>query len=186
MPAACAQKPRGKGGVSWVLPGAVFRITSCNKKLAPVDMVENDSPRLRPTPRAPFACSTYVSIDATCSDSCVFKAGGCYIRTGFTAQLARTLDAESLSISGLEVIRNEVALIDHAFPRAGRIPQDGARGGRDLRLHVGGDCPSEKAAELLAGAADRWVARGGGPRLDVHAQLAAHHARGVGADLRAR
>lgn len=159
---ACAQKPRSHGGVTWSLPGAVFRVKSCDRKLSPIDMVPNASPRLRPTPRAPYACSTYVSIDATCLDSCAFKAGGCYVRTGFTAQLAESLDDQSRGLRAIDVIRNEVELIDHAFPSLGHVPQDGARGGRDLRLHVGGDCPSEAGAVLLANAAERWMARGGG------------------------
>lgn len=169
MPNACAQKPVSAARDAWNLPGAYFSGRASNRKLSPVDMVENTTYRLRPEPRAPFCSSTYVSIEATCHDSCAFKAEGCYIRSGFTAQLARRLDEGARRLRGIDVIRNEVALIDHAFPKRGhRVPQDGAHGGRDLRLHVGGDCPSEAAAVLL------------------HAQLAAHRLRRLGTNIRAR
>jgi hypothetical protein len=83
--------------------------------------------------------------------------------------LAR-LDRGAAGHSALDVIREEVRAIDGAFGVYGRpgkqptrrIPQDGARGGRDLRLHVAGDVGSIEGAELLAGAAKRWRARGGG------------------------
>ncbi len=162
-------RPRGSSGAPTYryhsgaeLPGAYFVACAPNRKLAPVDMVANTTSRLRPVSRGPFVSSTYVSIDATCRDECVFKRGGCYVRSGFTGNLASRLDRTAEVLRPLEVIRNEVALIDGAFSRLGHVPQDGARGGRDLRLHVGGDCPSEKAAVLLAGAAERWIARGGG------------------------
>lgn len=153
------------------LPGALFLTTSTNRKLSPVELEPNTTERLRPVARPPFACSTYVSIRSTCSDVCGFKSGGCYVRAGFTAPLAERLDATAVGLTDVEVARNEAWLIDSAFarrPHRGamrkftRIPQDGARGGRDLRLHVGGDCLTEAGARLLAAAAKRWRHRGGG------------------------
>lgn len=153
--------------------GAFFSPAAANRKLAPVEMQANTTERLRPVPVGPFCASTYVSIDKTCPDSCGFKAEGCYVRTGFTAQLARELDTAAAPEPG-GVIRAEAMLIDQAFPvsvgpawkrsgrRGGPVPQDGARGGRDLRLHVGGDCPDTASARVLAEAAARWRARGGG------------------------
>jgi hypothetical protein len=44
----------------------------------------------------------------------------------------------------------------------GKIPQDGARGGRDLRLHVSGDARTRRAVRILAGAVKNWIGRGGG------------------------
>lgn len=147
------------------LLGAAFYEAAANRKLAPVEMQANTTERLRPVPVGPFVSSTYVSIDSTCPDSCTFKASGCYVRTGFTAQLARELDRSAAPEPG-GVIRAEVNLIDRAWPaRRGwpsSVPQDGARGGRDLRLHVGGDCPDAASARLLAAAAERWRRRGGG------------------------
>ena len=52
-------------------------------------------------------------------------------------------------------------MIEAAFKRS-QVPQDGARGGRDLRLHIGGDASSEKAAQRLAWAVETWRYRGGG------------------------
>ncbi len=163
---SCARPPRK-------MLGAFFAETSANSKLSPVDLEANTTERLRPVPRGPFCSSTYVSINSTCPDSCTFKSGGCYVRTGFTAQLARELDVAAAP-EPAGVIRAEVTLIDQAFSqrgsglgrrhrgKPGTIPQDGARGGRDLRLHVGGDCPDAQSARLLAGAAERWADRGGG------------------------
>jgi hypothetical protein len=133
---------------------------SCNEKLAPVTHPPGGS---RPGLRAirPFVSITDASIAATCPDTCGFKAGGCYAKAGFTGFTARKLDEAARGLTGDEVIAEEAHLIDGAF-RGGRIPQDGAKGGRDLRLHVGGDVGSDRGARLLAGAAGRWRDRGGG------------------------
>lgn len=156
------------------LLGAFFSPAAANRKLAPVEMQANTTERLRPVPVGPYCAATYVSIDSTCPDSCTFKDAGCYVRTGFTAQLARELDVAAPP-DPAGVIRAEAMLIDQSFPelapgpswrrrrrRGGPIPQDGARGGRDMRLHVGGDCPTAESARVLAAAVDRWYARGGG------------------------
>jgi hypothetical protein len=75
--------------------------------------------------------------------------------------MARRQNDAARGHSSVDVILEEVALIDKAFARRG-VPHDGARGGRDLRLHVGGDVGSILGAQLLADAALRWRARGGG------------------------
>lgn len=146
-----------------------FHRTTRNQKLAPLERVPYDHPhfKYRPVPKAPFCASTYVSIEATCSDSCSFKRGsdgkpnGCYVDAdSFMHRAMLALDAGAKGKSGREVIAEEVREIDRAWPKG--IPQDGARGGRDLRLHIGGDVPDEWSARLLAGAAARWIARGGG------------------------
>jgi hypothetical protein len=106
--------------------------------------------------------STYTGINATCLDECAFKKSGCYVRAGWTHILATKLDDEAAQAkaTALDVIKNEAALIDAAFPEG--VPRDGARGGRDLRLHVSGDAPTTECAKVLASAARRWKARGGG------------------------
>jgi hypothetical protein len=70
------------------------------------------------------------------------------------------LDAAAYGHTAHEVTAAEVRLIDKAFPHG--VPQDGARGGRDLRLHVGGDILTTSQALMLAAAARRWRSRGGG------------------------
>jgi hypothetical protein len=79
-----------------------------------------------------------------------------------TGKHLRDMDraAEAFAFTDREVAEHEAVLIDDAFPRG--VPQDGARGGRDLRLHVGGDCKDAEAARILAAAAVRWRTRGGG------------------------
>ena len=79
------------------------------------------------------------------------------------------MDKKAKGAKAEDVIAEEVRLIDRLWrgDRAGvrwpgRVPQDGARGGRDLRLHVGGDCGNTGGARQLAGAARRWRKRGGG------------------------
>lgn len=152
--------------------GALFLPRSSNKKLSPVVKVKvpYTGPAkarfpFRPTPVPPYCCSTYVSIAATCPDSCKFKRaedgtpGGCYVDAGKTVFTIRRLDEESRADPG-HVVEREADLIDAAWPSG--IPQDGARGGRDLRLHVGGDVFDALGTLALGGAAGRWLARGGG------------------------
>lgn len=141
---------------------ARFHAASANRKLSPVDLVEfPGQARPRPIPRGPFVSSTYASIEATCPDSCVFKRQGCFASEGFTKIAGLKMDAAARGRSSLDVIREEARLIRRAFG-GWRVPQDGARGGRDLRLHVGGDVGSAAGAAELGRAAGGWRARGGG------------------------
>lgn len=129
-----------------------------NSKPAPVDQLPGRTrPGLKPQP--PFVAATIVSIAATCWPSCPFRSGGCCAVTGLTGFVARRLDAAVAGLSPDEVIAEEADLIDRAF-RCGRVPQDGAKGGRDLRLHVAGDVGSAAGTRMLAGAARRWQERG--------------------------
>lgn len=138
-----------------------FHGASADRKLSPVGLFDVGSQRLRPVPVGPYCAATYASIEATCPDTCRFKTSGCYVRAGFTAIAAQQLDAGARGLSGEDVIDAEVRVLDRAF--AGRaVPQDGARGGRDLRLHVGGDVPSIAGTQRLAAAVARWRRRGGG------------------------
>lgn len=147
-------------------PGAVLALMSADRKLSPVTLEPNTTKRLRPTPRVPYCSSTYVSIEATCPDHCAFRNDGCYAQAGFTGGALRRMDREARAakLCGDDVIANESELIDRAFLTNMRrgVPQDGARGGRDLRLHVGGDVASEDGARMLASSAIRWRLRGGG------------------------
>jgi len=91
---------------------------------------------------------------------CRGKGRGCYVQSGWTQRAARILDRKADGMTGDQVIEKEVALIDSVFLDG--VPQDGARGGRDLRLHIGGDTSSQRATLRLAGTASRWLERGGG------------------------
>lgn len=147
---------------------AIFVETAVNRKLSPVRMNLRDRGR-RPSPQAlaPFCSTTSVSIQATCPDSCVFKTtpegrNGCFADAGFTHIRGTRMDGAAVSLSGLDVIRQEASAIRRSFGGR-RIPQNGHHGkGRDLRLHVGGDVPNAAGAELLAAAAHDWTRRGGG------------------------
>lgn len=140
--------------------GARLLYASADRKLSPVRLDPHYG-RPRPVPIGPYCAATYVSIKATCPESCRFRDGACYVTAGFTAQLARKLDVAARGRSGDEAVDAEASLIESAFKRA-QVPQDGARGGRDLRLHIGGDASSERAAQRLAWAVDTWRYRGGG------------------------
>lgn len=142
-----------------------FRAATANGKLAPqqLDPYERNG-RLwhRPTPIAPFCSSTRVSIAATCPDTCRFKDAGCYEQSGINGGRMKKLDAAALGLDGDAVTALEAKVLDLQWRRG--IPQDGPRrGGRPLRLHDAGDVASAAGAQLLAGAADRWLQRGGGP-----------------------
>ncbi|HKY50814.1 MAG TPA: hypothetical protein VJP45_06120, partial [Candidatus Limnocylindria bacterium] len=145
--------------MSDVLPVSVQRASS-NRKLAPQLQRKFPNGWRRNEPQGPYVTSTYVSIAATCPDSCRFKNNGCYDQAGPAAKHARARDAAADGWSALEVIRAEADAIDRLYPNG--VPQDGARGGRDLRLHVGGDVSCSRGAELLGEAARRWRERGGG------------------------
>jgi hypothetical protein len=138
--------------------GVSFRHAQANRKLSPVNEVQvPGAPWPRFVPKAPFCCSTYVSIEETCPSSCAFKGNGCFAQSGYTGSMIKKLD---LSAQGRNVGLEESKIIDRMWPAG--VPQDGARGGRDLRLHVAGDAKNARAARDLAGAAQRWLDRGGG------------------------
>lgn len=141
--------------------GARFLPVSFNSKLGRVEQPIRPNGGKGLVAAAPFVAVTDASISATCSSACPFKDAGCYQQAGRSRQVAAQLDEAATGSTADEVMMAEADLIDGSF-RRGPVPQDGARGGRDLRLHVGGDVGSGRGAELLAGAADRWHARGGG------------------------
>lgn len=139
------------------------RAPAANRKLAPVDMVANDSPRLRPEPRAPFMAATYLPIAQTCSDRCRFKGDGCMAQAGFTGGAVRRLEGLAAERTALDVVLEEAREIDRTWRNG--VPQLGGRDGRsgiDMRLHVSGDCKTTRGARALAGAAERYQSRGGG------------------------
>jgi hypothetical protein len=140
--------------------GVSFQHASCNAKLSQVLLKKHPNGRYQTATQAPYVCSTYVSIQATCPPSCRFKDYGCYAQMGIQ-DVVRRLDEAAQGMTGLQVAQAEAEVIDQAWSCRG-IPQDGARGGRDLRLHVAGEFSGRKGARLVGQAAERWRARGGG------------------------
>lgn len=145
-----------------LLPVSVAK-QSANRKLAPVIFEPVPGGRPRPIPQGPFCSSTDVSIWATCPDSCPYKHNGCY-KESYSGYNSRALSLDQRAVRGkytaLDVTTAEAMAIDGMFRKG--VPQDGARGGRDLRLHVGGDVSCAVGAGLLASAARDWGRRGGG------------------------
>lgn len=145
-------------------PGVLVRPAATTSKLSDIEKVEVAGQRLRrPVARAPFVVATYVSISATCPSTCVFKDRGCFAQSGYIKRFTGALDVQAAEskLTGLQVAENEADALRSLF-RGGQVPQDGARGGRDLRLHVGGDTGGPEAAAVLAEAARDWKRRGGG------------------------
>jgi hypothetical protein len=146
-------------------PGVTVRGLAANGKLAPVRHDPQPNGRYRPVPTGPFVAATYASIQGTCPKSCKFKdGGGCFAESGITGKTVKQLDVEAVMYSSIELAYIEAKAIDRLY-RRGRVPQDGGRDGkqgRDLRLHVSGDCTTNTAALLLSKAAERWKERGGG------------------------
>jgi hypothetical protein len=102
------------------------------------------------------AATTYVE-QRSCPDGCVFRnGGGCYAEHGrvgmITARLNRAAAANP-DATPEDIARDEAAEID-GFNVARNRP---------LRLHTVGDCKTDEAAAIVAAAADRYRARGGGP-----------------------
>jgi hypothetical protein len=102
------------------------------------------------------AATTYTE-QRSCPTSCVFfNGGGCYAENGnvgqyVTAPLNRA--AAKVKTTPEQIARYEALQIDGMKVVAGR----------PLRLHTVGDCKTDKAAAIVAAAAVRYVARGGGP-----------------------
>lgn len=146
-----------------------FKERSENGKLAPVELEPaRGNTRARPIAKPPYVSSTYAPIEQSCPPSCSFfepapgaKQRPCYADAGFTKFAVHRLEGMARGMSPEEIAHHEACAIDESF--GGRdIPQDGARGGRDLRLHISGDARTPEAARTLAAAGARWRARKGG------------------------
>ncbi|MGD9749401.1 MAG: hypothetical protein AB7W59_00235 [Acidimicrobiia bacterium] len=144
-------------------PGVSVKAIAANRKLARVELGKQYGRHRALLPQRPYCAATYVDIQVSCDDACTFKAGGCYAIGGVTGKLVASLDVEARGMTPLALARAEAAAIDAIHPEG--IPQDGGRDGfqgRDLRLHVAGDARTRAAVRVLAAAAERWMARGGG------------------------
>jgi len=105
--------------------------------------------------------TTYASVATSCPSSCELRNAGCYAQNGPVGFTTRRLDRGATRSAPTLTAKQEARAIDCAF--SGRdVPQDGVKGGRDLRLHTAGDASTPQAARILGAAAKRWKARKGG------------------------
>jgi hypothetical protein len=87
----------------------------------------------------------------SCPPSCPHMGAGCYAESGmagFTTARLNRAGADHPELAPAAIAQIEAAAIDTLT------------GKRDLRLHVVGDARTDKAAQILAAAADRYIARG--------------------------
>lgn len=100
------------------------------------------------------AAVTYAA-QGSCPSDCVFKdGGGCYAENGrLFAGVTQKLNASAAGMTPEEIAAAEALAIDGMEV----VP------GRPMRLHTVGDCSTDEAALIVASAAHRYVARGGGP-----------------------
>lgn len=101
--------------------------------------------------------ATTLAAQQSCPRSCAFKdGGGCYAEGGtvgkLTVQMNRVADEQDATPA--DIARSEAALIDSMV-----VPERGW----PMRLHTAGDCATGEAALIVSRAAERWMARGGGP-----------------------
>jgi len=100
--------------------------------------------------------ATYVSVKGSCPLTCALKDGGCYAQDYPLSLHVGRLDREVTGLSALQLARTEAKLIDESY-NSGPVPM-----GRDMRLHVAGDCRTIAGAKLINNAVGRWKSRGGG------------------------
>lgn len=103
------------------------------------------------------ACATTYAAQVSCPPDCVFAdGGGCYAETGRVGKFVTSplnAAAKDAASSPLDVAYAEARAIDDLPVVAGR----------PLRLHTVGDCATDEAARIVSAAAERYMARGGGP-----------------------
>ena len=135
-----------------------IQAASANRKLSPIRVETANSGRARFVPTGPFCVSTYVSISGTCPRSCPFRDNGCFAQAGQSHLTMGRLDRAAARHQALDITRGEAAALEAMWKKG--VPQDGARGGRDLRLHVGGDASCERGARALGDAVASLQSRG--------------------------
>jgi len=100
--------------------------------------------------------ATYLSVTGSCPLTCALKDKGCYSQDYPLSLHVGRLDREVGNISALQIARFEAKAIDESY-KGGAVPA-----GRDMRLHVSGDCRTIAGARLINNAIGRWKKRGGG------------------------
>lgn len=121
------------------------------------------------------AGTTYVE-QRSCPTDCVFfDGGGCYAEDGpvgkfITAPLNRAALLESTGITESTGVTDSLDSLDSLDVRIAKAEADAIDAlpdheikGLPLRLHTVGDCATDEAARIVAAAAERYRARGGGP-----------------------
>lgn len=101
------------------------------------------------------ADATYVSIEGSCPKTCELRGKGCYAELGPMVIHVKRLDGEVDNLTALQIARAEAKEIDNSYG-GGAVPK-----GRDLRLHVSGDCRTSSGARIINAAIGRWKDRGG-------------------------
>jgi hypothetical protein len=103
-----------------------------------------------------WAATTYVA-QQSCPTSCpFFDGGGCYAEQGPLGQyITKPLNLAAAARPG-------ATPEDLARAEANAIDALEVEPGKPLRLHTVGDCKTDGAAAIVAAAAARYVARGGG------------------------
>lgn len=100
------------------------------------------------------AAATYAPIEGTCDPSCPFysadgePSAGCYAREGKVSMVERRIASGLAGLSADTIAAIEAAAIRDA---AELVPA-----GRPLRVHVSGDCRTEKAARMISEACEVW------------------------------
>lgn len=103
--------------------------------------------------------ATSYAAQASCPEECPFlEGGGCYAESGALGNFVTTPLNRSAGLERSPAAQGRVALAE-----ARAIDELEPRPGQALRLHTVGDCATNLAARIVAGAAARWVERGGGP-----------------------
>lgn len=104
-------------------------------------------------------CATTYAAQVSCPTSCAFyNGGGCYAENGriYTSATGPLNEAaRDQRATAIDVAKQEAAAID-------RLPVLKCDD-RPMRLHTVGDCRTDEAAQIVAAAAARYRARGGGP-----------------------
>jgi hypothetical protein len=115
-------------------------------------VVDSNNKKIRGTKKVD---ATYVSIKWSCPLTCQLRNEGCYAQLGPLGVHINRLDKEVDNVSALQIARIEAREIDNAYG-GGAVPT-----GRDLRLHVSGDCRTIAGAKIINNAVVRWKRRGG-------------------------
>lgn len=97
--------------------------------------------------------ATYAT-QASCPASCPLFNNGCYAEQNLVGIQTRRLNRNAPAAATPEEIAIAEAEAIDALPVVR---------GNPLRIHVVGDCSTEGAARIVAAAAERYMARGGGP-----------------------
>lgn len=92
--------------------------------------------------------ATYAPTLQTCPETCALRSNGCYAETGHVKYTNDRLIRELAGLDGDTIAALEGAAI---ADMSSIVPE-----GRPLRIHVSGDCTTDKRARLVSGGAAAW------------------------------